>query len=161
VPGRQRRAAEATGVAEATRLQGQAESDVVRLRGMADADAIRAKGEAEAEAMRLKADAFEKYGQAAILDKMITAIPSVVEKIAAPLANVDRIAVISTDGGSSGVNRVTADVARMVAQAPELIEALTGQKIGDMLQRLGAIKSDKPLPLPPNGAGEAETTRSG
>ena len=95
--------------------------------------------------MRLKADSFERYGQAAILDKMISAIPGLVEKIAAPLSNVDKITVISNDGSSSGVNRVTADITRIVAQAPELIEALTGQKISTMLQQLGALREEPKL----------------
>ncbi len=140
-----RRMIEAVGQAEAVRAQGQADAEVIRIRGTAEADVIRAKGEAEADAMRLKAESFEKYGQAAILDKMISSIPGLVEKIATPLSNVDKITVISSDGGSSGVNRVTADMTRIVAQAPELIEALTGQKISTMLQRLGALQ-EEPMP---------------
>jgi len=140
---RNRRTIEATGLADAVRVQGQAESEIIRLRGTAEADVIRLKGEAEAEAMRLKADAFEKYGQAAILDKMISSIPGVVEKIAAPLANVDKITVISTDGTTSGVNKITGDIAKMVAQAPELIETLTGQKIGDLLAQLTAARIEQ------------------
>jgi flotillin len=147
---KERRMIEAVGQAEAARAQGQAESEVIRIRGAAEADVIRAKGEAEAEAMRLKAEAFEKYGQAAILDKMISGIPGLVEKIATPLGNVDRITVISSDGTSAGVNRVTADVTKIIAQAPELIEALTGQKISTMLQQLGALKTE-PTPNP-NGS---------
>ncbi len=152
---RQRRAIEAAGQAEAIRTQGQAEAEVIRLKGAAEAEVIRAKGEAEAEAMRLKAEAFAKYGQAAILDKMISGIPGVVEKIASPLANVDRITVVSTDGASAGVNKVTSDVTRIVAQAPELIEALTGQKIADLLQQLGALKAEpRPNGAEPRPSGE-------
>jgi flotillin len=139
---KERRMIEAVGQAEAVRAQGQADSEVIRIRGSAEADVIRAKGEAEAEAMRLKAEAFEKYGQAAILDKMISGIPGIVEKIATPLGNVDRITVISSDGTSAGVNRITADVTKIIAQAPELVEALTGQKISTMLQQLGALKTE-------------------
>src|SRR6185295_16413336 len=124
------------------RAQGQAEAEVIRIRGTAEADVIRVKGEAEAEAMRLKADAFERYGQAAILDKMISGIPGLVEKMAGPLSNVDKITIVSTDGGTAGMNKVTGDITRMVAQAPELIEALTGQKISTMLARLGALKNE-------------------
>jgi flotillin len=149
-----KRLAEAAAQAEATRIQGEAEAEVIRLRGTAEAEIIKQKGEAEAEAMRLKADAFEKYGQAAILDKMLTALPEVAEKIAAPLANVDRIAVVSTDGSNGGINRITADIAKMVAQTPELVEALTGQNIAGMLQQLSSVKSDgKALPAP-NGTSE-------
>jgi flotillin len=141
---RQRRTIEAGGLAEAIRAQGQAEAEVIRIRGTAEADVIRVKGEAEAEAMRLKADAFERYGQAAILDKMISGIPGLVEKLAGPLSNVDKITIVSTDGGTAGMNKVTGDITRMVAQAPELIEALTGQKISTMLAQLGALKNEAP-----------------
>lgn len=149
-----KRLAEAAAVAEATRVQGEAEAEVIRLRGTAEAEIIRQKGEAEAEAMRLKAEAFEKYGQAAILDKMVAALPEVAGRIAAPLSQVDRIAVVSTDGSTGGVNRITADIAKMVAQTPELVEALTGQNIATMLQQLTSVKNDgKALPAA-NGASE-------
>jgi flotillin len=150
---RQRRTIEAGGLAEAIRAQGQAEAEVIRIRGTAEADVIRVKGEAEAEAMRLKADAFERYGQAAILDKMISGIPGLVEKMAGPLSNIDKITIVSTDGGTSGMNKVTGDITRMVAQAPELIEALTGQKISAMLAQLGALKNEAAI----NGADPAKT----
>jgi flotillin len=139
---KERRTIEAAGQAEAIRAQGQAEAEVIRVRGAAEADVIRAKGEAEAEAMRLKAEAFEKYGQAAILDKMISGIPDIVGKIATPLANVDRIVVVSTDGATAGMSKVTGDMTKVLAQAPELIESLTGQNIGTLLRQLGAIKSE-------------------
>ncbi len=156
-----RRTIEAAGQADAVRAQGQADADVIRLRGTAEAEIIRAKGEAEAEAMRLKAEAFEKYGQAAILDKIIAGIPVIVEKMAAPLSNVDRITVVSTDGASAGVNRVTGDIARMIAQAPELIETLTGQKITTMLEQLGTLKTGNVQPdghaaVRPNGGDGGE-----
>ncbi|HUX87955.1 MAG TPA: SPFH domain-containing protein [Chloroflexota bacterium] len=156
-----RKTIEAAGVAEAIRAQGQAEAEVTRLRGTAEADVIRVKGEAEAEAMRLKAEAFEKYGQAAILDKIVTGLPAIAEQMAAPLANVDRITVVATDGTSAGVNRVTADVARMVAQAPELIETLTGQKISTMLQQLGALKAIAPAESDNGHPPPAETPTNG
>lgn len=143
---RQRRTIEASGQAEAARAQGQAEADVLRLRGAAEADAIRMTGTAEAEAMRLKAEAFEQYGQAAILDKIITNIPTIAQHIAAPLANVERIVVVSTDGTSAGVNRITGDIAKIVAQTPEIIESLTGQKIGNLLHQLDELASENSNP---------------
>lgn len=103
-------------------------------------------GAAEAEAMRLKAEAFEQYGQAAILDKIITNIPTIAQHIAAPLANVERIVVISTDGTSAGVNRITGDIAKIVAQTPEIIESLTGQKIGNLLHQLDELASENSNP---------------
>jgi flotillin len=153
---RQRRTIEASGQADAIRAQGSAEAEVIRIRGTAEADVIRLKGDAEAEAMRLKADAFERYGQAAILDKMISSIPGLVEKMSAPLSNIDRITIVSTDGGSAGMNKFTGDITRMIAQAPELIETLTGQKIGTMLQQLGALKNEPVASGSDNGAVEVK-----
>ncbi|CAM5728661.1 hypothetical protein SHIRM173S_10265 [Streptomyces hirsutus] len=43
-------------------------ADAVRLEGDAEAAAIAAKGSAEADAMHKKADAFERYGDAAVLE---------------------------------------------------------------------------------------------
>ncbi|HET9661883.1 MAG TPA: hypothetical protein VFP05_16265, partial [Thermomicrobiales bacterium] len=59
-------------------------------------------------------------------------------------AKVDRITVVSTgaDGGSdgAGVNRVTNDMATMIAQVPAILESLTGVKIGDLLSQVPQIR---------------------
>jgi flotillin len=92
--------------------------------------------------MQVKAEAFQQYGQAAILDKLLGAIPEVVHGMAEPLAKVDRITVVSTggDGSGTGVNQITGDVAKMVAQAPALIETLTGMKISELMRYLPGIQ---------------------
>jgi flotillin len=122
-------ATEAAGQAEATRLQGTAEAEIVR-----------AKGQAEADAMHQKAEAYQEYSQAAVLDKLITGLPEVVRALSQSLASVDKITVVSTgDGRSPGVSQITGEVAKMVAQVPELFETLTGQKVSDLMQRLRAL----------------------
>lgn len=146
---RQRLALEAAGRAEAVKTEGSAAADVIRLKGTAEAEIIRAKGQSEAGAMQLKADAFREYNEAAILDKLLGGFPEVVRAFAEPLSKVDRITVVSTgggaDGGGAGVSRVTADIAQMVAQVPALLEALTGKKMSELLERV--------RPLGPGGAG--------
>jgi flotillin len=149
-------ATEAAGQAEATRLQGQAEAEIVR-----------AKGQAEADAMHQKADAYQEYSQAAVLDKLITGMPEVVRALSQSLASVDRITVVSTGGdghGGQGVSQITGEVAKMVAQVPELFETLTGQKVGDLMQRLRALDApsttvptarDNGTPSRDNGAPKA------
>src|SRR5207245_7723119 len=125
---------EAAGQAEATRLQGTAEAEIVR-----------AKGQAEADAMHQKAEAYQEYSQAAVLDKLITGLPDVVRALSQSLASVDKITVVSTgDGRSPGVSQITGEVAKMIAQVPELFETLTGQKVGDLMSRLRAL--DGPVP---------------
>lgn len=126
---RQRLAKEASGEAEATRLKGTAEADIVR-----------AKGQAEADAMHLRADAFQEYNQAAVLDKLLTGLPEVARAFAQSLAGVDRITIVSTgDGRSGGASALTGEVAKMIAQMPEVFEALTGVKVNELLSRLTAI----------------------
>src|SRR5438477_867328 len=127
-------ATEAAGQAEATRLQGTAEAEIVR-----------AKGQAEADAMHQKAQAYLEYNQAAALDKLISGMPEVVRALAQSLASVDKITVVSTgDGRSPGVSQLTGEVAKMIAQVPELFETLTGQKVGDLMSRLRSL--DAPTP---------------
>src|ERR671927_44556 len=126
---RQKLATEAAGQAEATRLQGTAEAEIVR-----------AKGQAEADAMHLRAEAYQEYSQAAVLDKLISGMPEVVRALSQSLASVDKITVVSTgDGHGSGVSQLTGEVAKMVAQVPELFETLTGQKMSELLERLRAL----------------------
>lgn len=143
---RQRRILEAQGAAEAQRLQGVGTADASRDVGLAEADVIRAKGQAEAEAMQKRAAAFSQYNQAAVLDKLLTGLPEVARAMAGPLNNVDKITIVSTggDGKGAGANQITADIARMVAQVPELFETLTGVKVGDLMSQvtgLGALAS--------------------
>src|SRR5947209_3388816 len=126
---RQKLAIEAAGQAEAIRLQGTAEAEI-----------IRAKGQAEADAMHQRAEAYQEYSQAAVLDKLITGMPDVVRALAQSLASVDKSTVVSAgDGGSAGVSQITGEVAKMVAQVPELFETLTGQKVSELMTRLRAL----------------------
>jgi flotillin len=130
---RQKLATEAAGHAEATRLQGTAEAEIVR-----------AKGQAEADAMHLRAEAYQEYSQAAVLDKLIGGMPEVVRALSQSLASVDRITVVSTgDGRSQGVSQLTGEVAKMVAQVPELFETLTGMKMGELMDRLQGLESQQ------------------
>ena len=133
--------AEAEAEAEALTLRGEGESNAIRLKGEAEADAIRAQGMAEAEAMRKKAAAWKEYGQAAVIDRLITSLPEVASAVAEPLSKTDRIVMISGggDGQSVGPSRLTGDITKVVAQVPEVIEALTGIDILGTLKNLSAV----------------------
>ncbi len=81
--------------------------------GEAEAEIIFKKGEAEAKAMNIKAEAYQEYNQAAVVDKLITGMPEVVRALASPLANVDKITIVSTgDGHGAGMSKITGDMAR-------------------------------------------------
>ena len=127
---------EAEGQAAATRATGEAEADIVFK-----------KGEAEAKAMNVKAEAFQEYNQAAVIDKLLTNMPEIVRALAAPLANVDKITVVSTGNGSSaGLNKITGDMTAMAAQIPALFETLSGMQMSELLSKVKMIgdKAEKP-----------------
>ncbi|MFE0192031.1 flotillin family protein [Streptomyces sp. NPDC058989] len=130
---------EAEAEAQRARLTGEGEklhraalAEAVRIEGEADAAAIAAKGAAEAEAMQKKADAFAQYGDAAMLQMLVEALPQVVAKASEPLSAVDKMTVISTDGASQ-LSRTVAD---NVAQGMELLSSTTGVDLAEMLKGL-------------------------
>jgi flotillin len=126
-----------------------------RTTGEAEADIIFKKGEAEAKAMNLKAEAYQEWNQAAVVDKLLTGLPEVVRAFSAPLANVDKITIVSTgDGSAAGMNKITGDIAKMAAQIPALFEALSGMQMSDLLARVKQIGDKGPKKEPPdNGKG--------
>jgi flotillin len=128
---RLRQIAEAEGRASATRVQGEAEADII-LR----------KGEAEAKAMNVKAEAYQEWNQAAVVDKLISQMPEIVRALASPLANVDKITIVSTgNGDGAGMSKVTGDMATMAAQIPALFETLSGMKMSELLGKVQTIKT--------------------
>jgi flotillin len=142
---RQRTIVEAEGKAAAIRAQGEAEAEIIFK-----------KGEAEAKAMNVKAEAYQEFNQAAIVDKLISNMPEVVRALAAPLANVDRITVVSTgNGNSSGLNKVTGDITQMAAQIPALFETLSGMPMSELFSKIRTIGDKSPrTDGKPNGAGD-------
>ena len=146
---KQRLIAEAEGHASAIRAQGEAEAEIIFK-----------KGEAEARAMNAKAAAYQEYNQAAVVDKLITNLPEVMRAIAAPLANVDKITIVSTgDGDAAGVHKLTGDMAKVAAQVPALFEALSGMQMSELLSKVRLIgdktaKPDAPPAAKSAGAGK-------
>ena len=136
---------EAEGAAAVTRLNGEAEADIIRKRGEADADIILRKGEAEAKAMNVKAEAYQEWNQAAVVDKLITGLPEVVRAMAAPLANVDKITIVSTgENGAAGLHKLTGDMTKIAAQIPALFETLSGMQMSDLLGKVRSIGDHSP-----------------
>jgi flotillin len=131
---RQRRIAEAEGAAAAIRTQGEAEAEIILK-----------KGEAEAKAMNVKAEAYLQYNQAAVVDKLITNMPEVVRALASPLANIDKITIVSTGNGhSAGMNKITGDMTEMAAQIPALFETLSGMKMSELIGKVRGIGDKSP-----------------
>src|SRR3954453_15050929 len=133
---KQRQIAEADGRASAIRAQGEAEAEIIFK-----------KGEAEAKAMNVKAEAYQEFNQAAIVDKLITNMPEVVRALASPLANIDKITIVSTgNGDSAGMHKITGDIAQMAAQVPALFETLSGMPLNELFARVRLIGEKGPKP---------------
>src|SRR5712691_11651571 len=136
---KQRRIFEAEGKASAIRAEGEAEAEITFK-----------KGDAEARAMNVKAEAYQEWNQAAVVDKLITMMPEVVRALASPLANVDKITIVSTGNGDhAGMSKITGDMAAMAAQIPALFETLSGMKMSDLLGKVQTIGERKPKPDAP------------
>jgi flotillin len=127
---------EADGQAASTRATGEAEADIIFK-----------KGEAEAKAMNVKAEAYQEYNQAAVIDKLIGNMPEIVKALASPLANVDKITIVSTgNGNAAGMHKITGDVAEMAAQIPALFETLSGMQLSELLSKVRLIGDKAPKP---------------
>jgi flotillin len=145
--------------AEKSRLTAEAEgrASAIRSQGEAEAEIILKKGEAEAKAMSVKAEAYQEWNQAAVVDKLITGLPEVVRALSAPLANIDRITIVSTgDGEAAGMHKVTGDLTKIAAQIPALFETLSGMQMSELLGKVRTI-GDK-APKPDNGSGTVANT---
>jgi flotillin len=145
----ERRRIETLAEAEKSRLIMEAEGKAasIRTQGEAEAEIIFKKGEAEARAMNVKAEAYQEFNQAAIVDKLITNMPEVVRALAAPLANVDKITIVSTGNGhNAGMSKITGDITEMAAQIPALFETLSGMPMSDLLSKVRLIGDKSPKP---------------
>jgi len=138
-------------LAEAEKARNTIEADgkaaAIRAQGEAEAEIIFKKGDAEARAMNVKAEAYQQFNQAAIVDKLITNMPEVVRALAAPLANIDKITIVSTGNGSSaGMHKITGDITEMAAQIPALFETLSGMPLKDLFAKVRLIGDNPPKP---------------
>jgi flotillin len=137
----ERRRVEAIASGERQRLISEAEghASATRTQGEADADIIFRKGDAEAKAMNVKAEAYQEWNQAAVVDKLISSLPEIVRALASPLANVDKITIVSTGGETAGMNKITGDIAAMAGQIPALFETLSGMQMSELFAKVKAI----------------------
>ncbi|MET0324961.1 MAG: SPFH domain-containing protein [Ilumatobacteraceae bacterium] len=136
--------------AEAEQARREAAAHALRAEGEAEAAAILARGTAEADAMGKKADAYGQFGEAAVLDLLVTMLPKLVAEAAAPMGSIDKLTVISTEGASD----LTKSVSTNVTQGMQLASDLLGIDLGTMFQRLanGDRTALTPPPAPPVAA---------
>ncbi len=127
--------AEARASAEQRRLEGAAIADAERARGTAEADVIRLRGLAEAEAKEKLAEAFQKFGEAAVLDIVVKMLPELAGRIAAPMSNIDKVTVVDT-GNGSGAARMSNYVTELMATMPEMLKSASGIDLEGLIRKL-------------------------
>lgn len=129
--------------AERVRVDGLAKADAQRAQGESEAEIIRLKGLAEAEAKRKIAEAFEQFGQAAVLDMVLKMLPEYAKQVASPLANIDKITVVDTgsDSQNGGANRVTGYATNLMATMQESLKASSGVDVKELLENLSGKRN--------------------
>ncbi len=137
---------EARGQAEAQKSKGFAQAEVVKATGSAEAEVVALKGSAEAQAMAKKASSWKEYNQAAVLQLILQALPEIAQAIAQPLSKTESITIVSTggDGSGAGANKVTRDVAEIMAQLPPIVENLSGLDLKKLVGLVPQLKTDQP-----------------
>lgn len=148
---------DAEAAATAVRLAGEAERDKqvalaagVKAEGDARASAVQAEGLAEAAATDAKAEALKKYGEAALAQEIISRLPEIVAAAAAPLGNIDKLTVVSTDGAAE----LTKTVGKVLGEGTEVVKGLTGLDL-ETLMKAFAVKA-----VGPDAVAAAGTTAS-
>lgn len=119
--------------AEAKMIERQREAEGIRAVGEAEAEAIRLKALAEAEGIDKKAEAMKKYGEAAVIEMIMNALPQIAKNVAEPLGKVDKITMYG-EGNSA---KLLADIVNGTTQITEGISTGMGIDIKSLL--MGAL----------------------
>ncbi|CAI3588747.1 Conserved hypothetical protein [Clostridium neonatale] len=125
---------EAEAEAEKIRIEAIAKAEAKKIEAQAEAEAIKAKGIAEAEAKDRLADAMSKYGEAAIAEMLISSLPQIMEQVAKPMSNIDKITVIDTGDGKGGASSIAKTVTNVVGSGFEVLKDLTGLDVSEILK---------------------------
>lgn len=131
--------------AEQKRLDGLAVADAERAKGTAEAEVIRLRGIAEADAKEKLAEAFQKFGEAAVLDIIVKMLPELAGKIAEPISSIDKLTVVDT-GKGEGAARVSNYVTELMSTAPEMLKSVSGIDVEELIK--GLTKKSAPAQKP-------------
>ncbi len=131
----EQQAAEALKIkADALKYEKEQQAAGIAAVGEAEAKAIQAKGLAEAEAMEKKAEAMKKYGQAAIIEMIVKALPDMAGAVAKPLENIDKVTIIDGGGQGTGVDNMGGYVPSVLAKTIESVKEVTGVDLREVMR---------------------------
>ena len=120
-------------IAEAQKFAREQEAEGIQAVGQAEAEAIRAKALAEAAGIDKKAEAMKKYGEAAVVEMVMAALPEIAKNVAEPLSKVDKITMYG-EGNSA---KLISDIINGTTQVTEGFTAGMGIDIKSLL--MGAL----------------------
>lgn len=130
-------------IAEGKRMQkllsAEGDGQHIRLIGKAEATSIEAIGKAEALEMELKAAAYYDYGNAAIMRLVLDAMPKLAAEISAPLAKITDITLVGGSAGGGFTGQLTGESAKMLAELPVTVKAVTGYDITGLLGKIPGV----------------------
>jgi flotillin len=132
--------------AERVRMDGLAKADAQRAQGTTEAEIIRLKGVAEAEAKEKIAEAFEQFGQAAVMDMILKMLPEYAKEVARPLGNIEKITVVDTGGNgpNSGANKVSGYATNLMATLQESLKASSGIDVKELIENFSGKQNGYP-----------------
>ena len=81
--------------------------------------------------MDKRAEAFAHYNDAAVLQMLIEVLPQIAKEVAAPIAAIDQLTVISTDGAGALPKQVTDNV----VQTLQMLKTSTGLDLESLIHR--------------------------
>ena len=147
--------------AEASRFAKEQEAAGISAVGKAEAAAIQAKALAEAEGIDKKAEAMKKYGQAAVIEMVMNALPEIAKNVAQPLSKVDKITMYGEGNSAKLLQDIingTTQVSEGIAQGMGIdIKALLSGMLGG---KVAAEHQEAPAPAaPPVEAAPAEPSK--
>ena len=81
--------------------------------------------------MNKRADAYARYNEAAVLEMLVSVLPEVAKQVAAPMASIEKLTVISTDGAGELPRQVNNNI----VQVMEMLKNTTGVDLGNLVNR--------------------------
>lgn len=134
--------------AEAQRYAAEQEALGIKAKGEAEAQAIRLKLEAEADGLDKKAEAMKKYGEAAITEMVVKALPEIAKAVAEPLNNVDSITMYGDGNNSKMVGDIMTSMNQITnglgMNVQDLISAtLTGRAMANGIKQTETIAENE------------------
>ena len=94
------------------------------------------KGLAEAEAMQKKAEAYEKYGQVAVIDMLTKmnekVLPEVAKYVAEPMGKIGDVTIYGNTG--SEISGITENIPVAIRKSFDIMKSTTGVDMADIVR---------------------------